>query len=125
MTQHVARRVTPNTEIAMSLLYREGQALGVPQRSTVSDSIIWFIQTGRAFTGLERALAHMGASTIRAFVTAVQREMQAAATARGRTSLVTGDLTNAALALALGFADAHEASHACCEHPYGKSFVLR
>jgi len=88
-------------------------------------SVLWFVSTGREFTGFQRACSFMTRGTAKAMLSRVTREMLRVAKARrGSDVLVTGDLDNTMLAHALGFSNASEASEACCCHPYGHRFTL-
>jgi hypothetical protein len=87
-------------------------------------SVLWFIATGREFSGLQRVCSHMRKGTVKALIARIERGMMARAKARGSEHLVTGDLDNSVLASALGFSDIAAASNACCEHPYGKAYTF-
>lgn len=128
-TAKPAARVTPIIDITtMWLGHMRDDASRADDQATeiAAYSILWFCGTGRAFTGLERAMAHMTKGTLRAFVARVAKGMQAEGKARRGSagSIVTGDLTNDVLARALGCKDAVGAQNFCCGHPYGNRLTL-
>lgn len=124
-----AARVTPIWDCTLSTLrYWHGDAERADDRITEQAlyAILWFFGTGRAFTGLWRALSHMNNTTLRAYVARVTKGMRAQAKARrgAESSIVAGDLSNAVLAAALGCTDVAAAEQLCCNHPYGVRFTL-
>jgi hypothetical protein len=122
-------RVTPIWDCTLSTLrYWHVDAERADDRLTEQAiyAILWFFGTGRAFTGIRRALEHMNKTTLRAYVARVAKGMQDQARVKRGTehSIVTGDLSNAVLAAALGCSDVATAEQLCCNHPYGVRFTL-
>jgi hypothetical protein len=118
------KRITPCISTIYTRLQfarEDAERDGNPIREVVCYSILWFLQTGRAFTGFGRALSHMTAGTIQALIRRVEREML---NARGTGTVVTGDLSNQALARALGFTDVASATEATCNHEFGTRYTL-
>lgn len=124
-----AARITPSSvTFHMHLAGVRDDALRADDDATeqAAYAVLWFCGSGRAFTGLERAGAHMTRGTVRAFLARVVKGMQAAGKAKRGTgaSVVAGDLSNDILAHAIGAYDAAAATHLCCSHPYGQRFTL-
>lgn len=125
-----AARITPsNAAIAsmwLGFIREDAERAGDQALEQAAYAVAWFCATGRAFTGLQRAMRHMSKATLRALVARVAKGMQAEGKAkRGPdASVVTGDLSNAVLAAALGCADVVAAEQLCCNHPCGVRFTL-
>lgn len=125
-----AARVTPNTSGLISMwlghMREDADRAGDLALEQAAYSIAWFMATGRAFTGVERAMAHMTKGTLAALVKRVAKGMAAEGKAkRGEgAGVVTGDLTNLVLARAFGCADVAAATELCCNHPYARRFTL-
>lgn len=125
-----AARISPNdiAIVMMWLRFMREDAERADDMATeqAAYSVAWFCATGRAFTGLQRAMAHMTKGTLRAFVQRVAKGMQAEGKAkRGPgAGVVTGDLTNGVLAGAFGCADVRAAEELCCNHPYGRRLTI-
>lgn len=120
-------RMIPSIDLSLDVIRyaREDAArAGDAHREVVCYSILWWVSTGREFTGLQRALAHMTRPTLLAFVKRVEKAMKVRASNHGREVAVTGELDNPLLARALGCASWEEAQTVCVEHPYGTPFTL-
>ena len=87
-------------------------------------AVAWFMGTGRSLLGIERALSHPTRGTIVAFVRRVRDGMVREAAKAGRRNTVTGDLSNALIASAFGYADWRAAELALCSFPYGTRYTL-
>jgi hypothetical protein len=125
-----AARISPN-DIAIVMMWlrfmrEDAERAGDQATEQAAYSVAWFCATGRAFTGLQRAMGHMTKGTLRAFVARVAKGMQAEGKVkRGPgAGAVTGDLTNAVLAAAFGCADVRTAEELCCNHPYGARLTI-
>ena len=86
-------------------------------------AVAWFFGTGRAFTGAHRVVSHMTKSTVKAFLRRTVSLMATAASKRGSTCCVSGDMNNVLLAAALGL-PVDRADVAACDHEYGVRYTL-
>lgn len=122
---HATARITPCFEAFVNALQimRVGADMNTDQAIY---AILWFLGSGRAFTGLHRVCSHMRKSTAKAFVRRVQAGMleAAKATRPGAECIVAGDLSNMILARALGFGSLEVAADVTCNHPYGRVWTM-
>jgi hypothetical protein len=120
-------RITPcmsSFETVVRECHYQAEQSGDMNGAAVAYAILWFVSTGRAFTGFARACAHMRKGTVKALVRRIYKGMSMSASVRGSSAVVIGDLTNAILASALGYSDVANATNGTCGFEYGTAYVL-
>lgn len=109
-------------ETVVSFAREDADRAGDMNGEVAAYSLLWFLGTGRAFTGLHRACSHMSRATARAYLKRVRRGMESQAAKRGSSAIIPADLDNTVLSRSLGL-DPADAS-TTCNHPFGTYYTL-